>query len=1232
MIGLLPFFVIILVSSGIDSSQFHCVNNNDITSQEPKIHELEIGLQTTNRPLHQVITRIFFMFLKDVLGYRNIRIIPINSYNAWTTLDLVRRDNRYPNISMINIQAWMPYTFGTLPENVLSAGASMTLGRFGWFVPKTQQPKDVFAYQSLHYEIFQNVNHTYYDLYVLEDSVLNGLLKIRSALEYRNPNCVGYKCATILAEFRNDSSFVEDQLIETGMMVNVLWLGERFRETIEWLIKEYEQKFPDGSKRLVILHWTPSEIIADQNAFQQITMPRCEDFNCLQRSGCKYELTPILKYYAKRLATDKQLMHVLRYFNLSDKHLAYIRKGLKYYRQDQSVAADEMYDKVACHWLLTNKNYYNLWKESNQTITLLIGGIFPINITNRGHENVMNVAKQAASAINKDQTILPGYNLEILVNNGQCKSDMVMKSFIHYYSIPNMLGVLGPACSETVEPIAGISKHMNMMIMSYSAEGASFSNRQAYPYFYRTIGTNRLFVDAYIAIMEQFKWTRVASITEDESNDNTSQMEKKLKLRNFTLVINRKLQAVVTPTEMKEHLHKLKEVHAKIITADIQINNAAILFCEAHKLGMTQRDDYVWFLPTWLPKDFRLWENIVNRSCTASELRNAIEGHFSVRHTPFGNPDAVMQEGKPIRAWLEQYRNQSGEPSNYAGFTYDAVWAYALAAHKLLLKDQYAVNYLRNSEIVNRFSELIEQTDFEGLSGHVSFAQGELAGSRLIDLDILQWKNASYVQVGKFKPITKGKGDRMHMSGGNLSLSFNNILWLKGLVPEDGRYDCQFSGLARTFRVNCETAAMVFAIVFCLLAISLISFISFWFWKKRYSHKLKRSAQIMKMFGIDLLSPSQNKMNTLDKWEIPKENVVVNRRLGEGAFGMVYGGEAQITSGHWTAVAVKTLKSGQSMEDRLDFLSEAEAMKKFDHKNIIKLLGVCLQSEPIYTVMEFMLYGDLKTYLLARRNMVKEKITDDSDISAKRLTLYAMDIACGLAYLSEKKYVHRDIALRNCLVNAQRVVKIADFGMARPTFESDYYRFNRKGVRKLFPVRWMPPETLVLGLFTPASDIWSFGVVLYEVITFGSYPYQGLTNNQVLEYVKNGKTMHIPFGVKPPLEGLLKACWSQEASKRPTALEVVEYISSYPRLLTPTLDVPATSIDLADSQSDKINECGIRELSNLTISANTYTEPDTIYKPLCDTGSFTPITPDGYSIMSPLLAPQTNEKPSSFIK
>lgn len=610
----------------------------------------------------------------------------------------------------------------------------------------------------------------------------------------------------------------------------------------------------------------------------------------------------------------------------------------------------------------------------------------------------------------------------------------------------------------------------------------------------------------------------------------------------------------------------------------------------------------------------------------------AMEGHLSIRHTPFGRPGETLQDGSTVESWLGSYRTEYPEFSSNVGFVYDAVWVYALAADRLLATESYPISSLRNERTAHRFAEIISGTNFQGLSGNVSF---NAEGSRIIDLDILQWRNSSFVKVGAFKSNTS-------------TFIFNALDAFNGKIPEDGRYDCKFSGIARLFHINCDLAAMTFSILVCLLVIICMSILSFYFWRQRYDRKVRRSAEIMKMFGIDLISPSRNKLNTLDKWEISKENVVINRKLGEGAFGTVYGGEAKLAAKDWTAVAVKTLKSGASTEDRIDFLAEAEAMKKFNHKNIIKLLGVCLQKEPIYTIMEFMLYGDLKTFLLARRNMVNEKITDESDISSKRLTMYAMDVARGLAYLAEQKYVHRDIACRNCLVSSQRVVKIGDFGMARPTFESDYYCFNRKGARKLFPVRWVPPETLSLGLYTPASDIWAFGVVLFEVITFGSYPYQGLSNNQVIDYVKSGNTLRIPSGVKPQLEGLLKACWNSDASKRPTASEVIDYISNYPRLLTPSLDCPETAVEMPETDIDEMElfpkeyrslsltqEDSLSILSTSINSANKTQKSEIIengYSKLVpnsefgsdSNSSFSPITPDGYSIMSPLLMHQVN--------
>lgn len=615
-------------------------------------------------------------------------------------------------------------------------------------------------------------------------------------------------------------------------------------------------------------------------------------------------------------------------------------------------------------------------------------------------------------------------------------------------------------------------------------------------------------------------------------------------------------------------------------------------FFSLNNFQMTAKHGYVWFLPNWL--SMKTIDEAVNSSissCTKEQLREAINGHFSLQHAPYAQDDVVMQENKTVAEWKVAYKNECKNSyshsnktyecqSDYAGYTYDAVWVYALALNQLVKEDPSYLRDLHSENTTKRLMEVIKDTDFIGVSGRIRFGEG---GSRFSVINVLQWIEGQTTIVGTYHPNVSELQEMRYRKfvGGKLVIYKSNITWLysKG-IPSDGTEVCVIGGLAGVLNLDCKNATYFLVTFVCLLVVILVSLASFMFWKRRYDHKLKKSAKVMRTFGIDLLSQSSIPSNSLDKWEVPKERVVINRRLGEGAFGTVYGGEAQINDQAWTAVAVKTLKMGSTIEDRLDFLSEAESMKRFDHRNIVKLLGVCLQTEPIYTIMEYMLYGDLKTYLLARRHLVGEKIADDSDISPKRLTTMVLDISKALSYLASHKYVHRDVACRNCLVNAQRMVKLADFGMARPMFESDYYKFNRKG---MLPVRWMAPESLGLGIFTPASDVWSFAVLLYEIITFGSYPFQGLTNNQVLEHIKAGNTLPIPSGVKPHLEGLMKACWNSQYKKRPTASEIAEFVGNYPRLITPCLDVPLASVQMAETESDELELLpGFRKLCNLT--------------------------------------------------
>lgn len=588
---------------------------------------------------------------------------------------------------------------------------------------------------------------------------------------------------------------------------------------------------------------------------------------------------------------------------------------------------------------------------------------------------------------------------------------------------------------------------------------------------------------------------------------------------------------------------------------------------------MTYKQGYVWFFPVWIIKNWSINPEYIykNRtSCTKEDLIESMEGQFSLSHISFGDNSTVIKENKTIEEWRETYNknctNRKLTPSDYAGFAYDAIWVYALAADSALRKNPKFMTDSHSADSTQLFTDLIKRTDFQGVSGRVKFNEG---GSRDSKINILQWINGSFNLVGTFNPnIT----DTIMNSQG-LHMNESAIIWLKG-KPDDGTEICSLGGFAKFLNTNCETAVVILTSFCFAIFVVIFSLGTFMLWKRKYNKKMERSEKYLKALGLDMDHPKIS----LERWEVSKDRIVLNRKLGEGAFGTVYGGEAQLDGTDWTAVAVKTLKVGSTKEDRVDFLSEAELMKRFEHANIIKLLGVSLSSEPIYTIMEFMLYGDLKTFLLSRRHLVNEKQTEDSEISAKRLTMMVLDVVKALIYLAEEKYVHRDLACRNCLVNAQRVVKIGDFGMARSMSENDYYKFNRKG---MLPVRWMAPESLILGYFTPSSDIWSFGVLLYEIITFGSFPFQGMNNNQVLEHIKQGNTLQVPVGVKPQMEGLMKACWNQDHKKRPTAKDIYDFILDFPKVVTPTLDLPLASVQMAETDSDQLELLpGLRKRSS----------------------------------------------------
>uniref|UniRef100_A0A182PFP9 receptor protein-tyrosine kinase n=1 Tax=Anopheles epiroticus TaxID=199890 RepID=A0A182PFP9_9DIPT len=1178
-----------------------------------------ISLQVSRRYTHQIVSRVYAILLREVLGYENVKLVeyldelPIfekERIRMFYTLEhLTKSGGEWPDPT-IDLEVWLLSDYHFIPGEIREAGAITNPGRFGLFLPKALIRKEDGLAKPLLYTLFQEDinNQRYYDFikkFDISEPVLESIY--RYAERKCDNDCDEYgmfvpsqctegrKCALVLAPHYEDTRFLVQHITEMEFQLKVMWLGDRLKLGIRQLMATYGGDRKNG-KKFLVFHWTPSEIINSRTMeYVPITMPRCEDMIASNDTGCKYEMTPLLKYYGKKfmeadyafnslILTHFDETHMQQIFDLYDEHEQEILTVREQGDPGQTRVA-QIYNQIACEWMRTQNDTWHKWKPKTKKEELYIGGIFPLTGMGPSYLGIGPAALLAQQHINANSSILPNYDLTVQQSNGQCRADTVMKSFISYYiQQTRMIGILGPACSETVEPIAGVSKHFRIAVISYAAEGAFLSDRETYPYFFRTIGENRQYEHVYAQLLQRLNWHRVAALTEDgqKATEYISYMETLLKERSIELISNKKFPRDSAVSEMNRYLLDLKSKSAKIIIADVDDKVARVIMCEAYKLEMTAENGYIWFLPIWLSNVWNLSSetgstgengstapNNSNRGCTTRELLRAMNGHFSLSHSPYADDDSVLDVNRSttVREWKQKYNDsltmRNYMASDYAGYAYDAVWVYALAFDRLLREDPSYISDLHSPQTTKRLMELIRETDFQGVSGRIKFNE---AGSRYTIVNVVQFVNGTANIVGHFTPNISET--EYQLIGGELVLNESAIVWMTrdGRPPDDGTPVCALESFTRIFGANCDQATMIVITMVSIISILILSVSSFLFWKVRYDRKMKTSAKYLQKLGIDLLSPSAIPFNTLDKWEIPKDRVVINRRLGEGAFGTVYGGEAQIEDEGWTAVAVKTLKVGSTTEDKVDFLSEAEAMKRFDHNNIVRLLGVCLQSEPVYTIMEFMLYGDLKTYLLARRHLVNSKQSEDSDISNKRLTMMALDVSRALSYLAEQKYVHRDVACRNCMVNAQRVVKLGDFGMARPTFENDYYRFNRKG---MLPVRWMAPESLALGFFTPASDVWSYGVLLYEIITFGSFPFQGLTNNQVLEHLKNGNTLAIPNGVKPQLEGLMKACWNQDYKKRPSASEVSEFISNYPRLLNPCLDVPLASVEMVDTDSDQ---------------------------------------------------------------
>uniref|UniRef100_A0A8C8TW17 Tyrosine-protein kinase n=1 Tax=Peromyscus maniculatus bairdii TaxID=230844 RepID=A0A8C8TW17_PERMB len=293
-------------------------------------------------------------------------------------------------------------------------------------------------------------------------------------------------------------------------------------------------------------------------------------------------------------------------------------------------------------------------------------------------------------------------------------------------------------------------------------------------------------------------------------------------------------------------------------------------------------------------------------------------------------------------------------------------------------------------------------------------------------------------------------------------------------------------------------------------------------------HHFSTKQVITKKSGVVLLNPIPKDK----KWILNHEDVTLGALLGKGNFGEVYKG----TLKDKTAVAVKTCKEDLPQELKIKFLQEAKILKQYDHPNIVKLIGVCTQRQPVYIIMELVPGGDFLSFLRKRKDELK----------LKQLVRFSLDVAAGMLYLESKNCIHRDLAARNCLVGENNILKISDFGMSR---QEDGGIYSSSGLKQI-PIKWTAPEALNYGRYSSESDVWSFGILLWETFSLGVCPYPGMTNQQAREQVERGYRMSAPQNCPEEISKIMMKCWDYKPENRPRFSDLHKELTAIKKKIT----------------------------------------------------------------------------------
>ncbi|KTF86824.1 hypothetical protein cypCar_00044687 [Cyprinus carpio] len=333
-----------------------------------------------------------------------------------------------------------------------------------------------------------------------------------------------------------------------------------------------------------------------------------------------------------------------------------------------------------------------------------------------------------------------------------------------------------------------------------------------------------------------------------------------------------------------------------------------------------------------------------------------------------------------------------------------------------------------------------------------------------------------------------------------------------------------------------SSAVLLLLVAGCVVVLLLILIITFIITKRRSKYSKTKQAEEknlqpgVRIYVDPYTYEDPNQAIREFAKEINTSCIKIEKVIGIGEFGEVCSGRLKLPGKREICVAIKTLKAGFTEQQRLDFLSEASVIGQFDHPNIIHLEGVVTKCKPVMIITEYMENGSLDMFL--RKN--------DGRFTVIQLVGILRGIASGMKYLSDMSYVHRDLAARNILVNSNLVCKVSDFGMSRVLEDEPEGAYTTRGGK--IPIRWTAPEAITYRKFTSASDVWSYGIVMWEVMSYGERPYWDMSNQDVIKAIEEGYRLPPPMECPLALHQLMLECWMRERADRPKFSQIVNML------------------------------------------------------------------------------------------